>query len=239
MLGDQAKIKLQPGLYLGRQLLPDPVQSWVIYYASLIAGAADAALTLSLHNLGREARILERQVFEYSMKAWYFQRHKREAKWELEAMPFRQLRFFDQTGVDKRKKPYREVKAMVAKLKKARPALARYAKRTEREEGPSAMTAMPGRKKSSRKTESYARSYRWPSQTLHGTVLGMEAVFKEAGVQFDSRLDDGNLPVWIISHYLLTFLTIVDSAFALNKSAEIAGLRDELVAIGRRLGYLP
>jgi hypothetical protein len=88
------------------------------------------------------------------MKAWYFQRHRREAKWELEAMPFRQLRCYDQTGVDKRKQLYREVKALVAKLKKTRPALGRCEKKTEREEGPSAMTAMPGRKKNSRKTES-------------------------------------------------------------------------------------
>jgi len=238
MLGDQAKITMQPGLYLGRQLLPDPVQSWVIYYASLIAGAADAALTLSLHNLGREARILERQVFEYVMKAWYFQRHRREAKWELEAMPFRQLRFYNQTGMDKRRKLYREVRALVTKLKKTRPALARYAKKTEREEGPSLMTAMPGRKKSSRKTESYARSYRWPSQTLHGTVLGMDSVFKEAGIQFDSRLDDGNLPLWGISQHVLTFLTIVDSVFALHQSADIAQSKDELVGIGKRLGYI-
>jgi hypothetical protein len=67
----------------------------------------------------------------------------------------------------------------------------------------------------------------------------MESVFKEAGVQFDSRLDDANLPAWIISQYVLTFLTVVDSVFELHKSADITNFRDELVAIGKRLGYMP
>jgi hypothetical protein len=50
-------------MYIGKQLLPNAVQVWVAYLGALVYGAADSALTLSLHNLGREARILERQIY--------------------------------------------------------------------------------------------------------------------------------------------------------------------------------
>jgi hypothetical protein len=62
-LDGKVNIRLEPGMYIGKQLLPNAVQVWVAYLGALVYGAADSALTLSLHNLGREARILERQIY--------------------------------------------------------------------------------------------------------------------------------------------------------------------------------
>lgn len=234
-LDGKVNIRLAPGVFLGKQLLPDAVQVWVAYLASLIYGAADSALTLSLHNLGREARILERQIYEYVMKAWYFQRHPRVARKELEVMPFRDLSFITQAGVDRRKKRYREAKAICDKLRVTRPALAAYAKSTETKDVPSVKQSMPGRMKSRKKDRTYTRAYRWPSQTVHATVLGMESVFKDNGLKFDSRLDDPNITVLMVSRSLVTFMTVVENVFALNKGAEITAMHNDLAAIEARL----
>ena len=43
---------------LDRDGMPDAVQYYLLYVAALVYGACDAALTLALHNLGREAEFL-------------------------------------------------------------------------------------------------------------------------------------------------------------------------------------
>ena len=169
------------------------------------------------------------------MKAWYFQRHPRTARRELEVMPFRDLRFVTQAGIDKRKKRYRELKVMCDKLRVTRPALAAYAKSTDAKDVPSVKDSIPGRKRSRKKAETHARAYRWPSQTLHGTVLGMSAVFKDEGLQFDSRLENPNVTVVLVSRYLMTLMTIVRDVFALAKDAEITAMHEELSAIEARI----
>jgi hypothetical protein len=65
----------------------------------------------------------------------------------------------------------------------------------------------------------------------------METVFKEEGVDFDSRLDTPNLTVSIVSRYVLTFLTVVSNVFDLSKGAEITAMNEELVAIEKRLSF--
>jgi hypothetical protein len=238
-LGTTANIKVAKATYFGKQLLPDAVQVWTLYCGALIAGAADAALTLSLHNMGREARILERQIFEYVMKAWYFKRHPRAARRELETFPFRDLHFLEQARFDRRKKRFRDVEKMCRALRISRPALARYAKRTANKEAPSVKDTIPRRKGSKELTAEYTRAYRWPSLTMHASVLGMAEVIKEEGIQFDSRLDDPNYTILFTSRFIMTFLTIVNDVFSLSRDSDIEKLNNELVKIEDRLleGY--
>lgn len=180
-LGDKANILLKPRRGLIRDVIPDTVATWTIYCAVLVAGTADAALTAILHNLGREARALVRQVFECSAKAAYFAGRPREAKLELESEPFRELALLDELGYDKRTSRYRSVKRECVALARARPGLAKYAKSNCGRDFPS-VKATVGRRGSRRTERNYAFHYRIASQTVHAGILGMRDVFSENGL---------------------------------------------------------
>jgi hypothetical protein len=233
LLGDQANLTLKPRQGIERELAPDAVDAWTIYLASLLHGVCDAALTLILHNLGREARILERQAFEYVTKAMYFQRHPFAAKREMEAELFRERHLLDEIGYDKRSKRYRNIRALCLALAKKRPALAAYARKTMKRVPPSVPETL-GRK-GRRRLTMYAYNYRMSSQTPHATILGMREVITEKGVQFDGRLASPNLSILFMARYVLVFLTLIDQVFALERASEVKAFEDELKPVERRL----
>jgi Family of unknown function (DUF5677) len=238
MLGAQVKFTLKPRQGIEREVFPDPVQAWTIYIASLLHGVSDAALTLVLHNLGREARILERQAFEYVTKAMYFQRHPRAAKREMEAEVFRDRHLLNQLGYDKRSKRYRHINGLCVALAKKRPALAEYARRTMRNPPPSVPDTLGPKRKQGmarRAMTMYALHYRTASQTLHATVLGMREVITERGVSFDGRLANPNMTLLFMARYVLAFLKILDQVFALDKADEVQAFEAELKLTEQRL----
>ena len=236
-LGDRVNIPLKTRQGVTRELLPDPVQVWTLYYAVLIAGAADGALTLSVHNLGREGRILVRQIFEYTFKAQYFAKHPRSAKRELETEPFRELWLLDDLGYDRRSSRYRKLRAECSQLAKKRPALYDYAKKTRRKEPPSVPESMGRPSRHRRGT--YSFHYRLPSQTLHGGVLGIRDVFTSDGIRFDSRERNPNLALLDTCRYIVAFLKILNGVFSLGKSKDIDGLFDRVKRTeDRLLSYL-
>jgi Family of unknown function (DUF5677) len=229
----EVNITVKNHLGVVREAFPDPVQSWVVYYAALILGASDAALTLAIHNLGRGARILARQIFEYTFKARYFATHPRQAKTELEAEPFRELWLIEDLGYDRRMARYRRLKTECLKLARKRPALYADAKKTRRSEPPNVLDSM-GRK-SRMRGATYGLHYRLRSQTMHGGILGMREVFTTEGIQFDSREADPNLTLADICRYLIAFLKIMNGVFSLGKSAEIDAFADDVKRIEDRL----
>lgn len=232
-LGDRVNITVNTRQGVTREPFPDPAQAWVIYCTSLIHGAADAAVTLAVHNLGREARILARQIFEYVFKSQYFCTHPLAAKRELETEPFRELWLLEDLGYDRRARRYRDLKRECAELARKRPALAAYAKKTRRKEPPSVPKSM-GRG-SRRSKEMYALHYRMPSQTLHAGVLGMRDVITEEGIQFDSRETYPNYVLIDVCRYVIVFARILNSTFSLNKGKEIGELVASLKPIEKRL----
>jgi hypothetical protein len=209
------------------------VQSWVIYYAALVLGASDAALTLAVHNLGREAKILARQIFEYTFKAQFFAGHPRQAKRELETGPFRELWLLEDLDYDRRRARYRRLKAECLQLARKRPKLYAYAKKTRRKEPPSVPDSM-GRR-SRQRVATYGLHYRLRSQTMHGSVLGMRDIFTEQGIQFDSREPDPNFALADICRYLIAFLRIMNGVLSLGKAKEIDASSDHIGRIERRL----
>jgi hypothetical protein len=233
LLGEQAKLTLKPRQGIERELAPDAVEAWTIYIASLLHGICDAALTLILHNLGREARLLERQAFEYVTKAMYFQRHPRAAKRELESEVFRERHLLEEIGYDKRSKRYRNVRALCAALARKRPALAAYARKTMKRVPPAVADTL-GRK-GRRRLKMYAYNYRMSSQTTHATILGMRDVITEKGVQFDGRLPNPNLSLLFMGRYVLVFLKLLDQVFVLGKADIVKSLEDEFSPIEQRL----
>jgi hypothetical protein len=66
-------------------------EMWLSYLAAEIYGAADAALIAIVHNRGRQARILERQMYEMMIKAHYYIENEDDARLEYLALPFRDL----------------------------------------------------------------------------------------------------------------------------------------------------
>ena len=64
---------------------------WLAYLAAEMYGNADTALIAIVHNRGRQARILERQMYEMMVKAQYYTQHEKDARLEYLAMPFRDL----------------------------------------------------------------------------------------------------------------------------------------------------
>jgi hypothetical protein len=233
LMGDQAKFTLKPRQAIQRELAPDPLEAWTIYLASLLHGVCDAALTLILHNLGREARILERQAFEYTTKAMYYQRHPRAAKREMEAEVFRDRHLLDDLGYDKRSKRYRSVAALCVALGKKRPALASYARKTRRKVPPSVPETLGRRGRRNRTM--YAYNYRMSSQTLHASILGMREVITEDGVRFDGRLPNPNLSILFMARYVLVFLKVLDQVFKLGRASDVKQFEDELKPMERRL----
>ncbi len=238
ILGAEAKFALKPRQGIEREMFPDAVQAWTIYLASLLHGVCDAALTLILHNLGREARILERQAFEYVAKAMYFQRHPRAAKREMEAEVFRDRHLLNQLGYDKRSKRYRNINGLCVDLAKKRPALAEYARKTMRSPPPSVPETLgPKRKRgmARRTLAMYALHYRTASQTLHATVLGMREIITEQGVSFDGRLANPNMTLLFMARYVMAFLKLLDQVFTLGKTDELKAFEAELKPTEQRL----
>jgi len=72
----------------------------------LIYGAADAALTLVLHNLGREARVFQRQIFECLIRASNYAENPDEAKLALVSTAFQEMALLDQLGYDRTSERY-------------------------------------------------------------------------------------------------------------------------------------
>jgi hypothetical protein len=68
MLGGQFKFKAVRTKLVDIQYQPEPAQVWLASSAVLAYGCADATLTLVLHNLGREAEVMGRQVFEHVLR---------------------------------------------------------------------------------------------------------------------------------------------------------------------------
>lgn len=230
-LGDTVNLRLKPRRGVKPDVIPDPVETWTLYLAVLVAGTADAAFTAILHNLGREARALMRQVFECGAKAAYFASHPRQAKLEFESEPFRELALLNEIGYDKRTVRYRALKRECGALARARPALAKHAKGRE---SPSVKTTA-GRSKSRKTEKNYAFHYRIASQTVHGGILGMRDVFGENGVKFDGREDNPNLALLFMSSYVLVFLRVLNDVFKLARDADLDAFTAEYEKLQKRI----
>jgi hypothetical protein len=208
--------------------LPDAVQYYLLYAAALIYGAADASLTLTLHNLGREARIVGRQIFEYWTRAQYYASNPAEAKRLLLSSPFREREILDELGYDKETDRYRDLE------KDCDEVLARYpGADTYREPR---LRNIVGSKHDPIATKYYAFLYRIPSQTVHGAGAGLGVVMGERGVAFDSRETKPNISLSIETWLLLQFLSLINNRMRIDISSKLEELKERLTCIESRLG---
>ena len=96
MAVNQSATALLPRLLTGVQIeqegsLPvDFSQIWVAYLAAEMYGNADTVLIAIAHNRGRQARILERQMYEMMIKAKFYVANPVDARLEYLSMPFRE-----------------------------------------------------------------------------------------------------------------------------------------------------
>jgi len=225
------KIRMLPRRGLPMKFTFDPIEAWTMYFAVLIYGAAEAALILDLHNLGRETKLLERSIFEYLCVALYYSKHPREADDELLAEPIRELELLEALGYDRRRKRFKDVAALARQLRLKRPGqvrrLAKY-KNLHRKIGvvKAGIRTLGGSIKSH-----YALHYRVPSQVVHGTVLGLREVVTNQGITFDSRQKNPNVVLWTISLYLIEFLRLQNRVFSLGFQASITQYEKDLTQL--------
>lgn len=207
--------------------LPNPVEYYLLYVAALIHGAADAVLTLILHNLGREARILERQIFEYWVRAQYYAGNPEEAKLYMLSTPFRERQILDELGYDKTAERYIRVQRECEEIFATYPDAAKYREPPLRD--------ILGPKEDERMTALYALNYRVHSQMAHGTIAGVGGVWGEDGLQLDSRQKNPNLSLEAVTAYVLGFLELMNKHLRISASAQIETLKDKFHIAQTRL----
>jgi hypothetical protein len=221
-IGDTSNVRLDADGF------PDGVQYFLLYAAALIHGAADASLTLTLHNLGREARIIGRQVFEYWIRAGFYANNPAEAKALLLSTPFAEREILDELGYDKTLDRYKDLE------KDSNEILSRFPEfKVHREPK---LRRLVGDKHDPVATKFYAFLYRIPSQTIHAAGGGIGTVMREEGIAFDSRDANPNIELHIETWIVLQFLTLINAKLNLGVDAKLDELRARLEAIRARLG---
>jgi hypothetical protein len=201
IIGDKADIPLD------EDNLPDAVHYYLLYTSALVHGAADAALTLILHNLGREARIHERSIFEYWVRAKFYSDNPEIAKLALRASLFQEREILDRLGYDKTSPRYTELNATCQSVEPRYPDAVRYKE-------PS-LGQILGSGKSEQLTQFYTFHYRLSSQTAHAAFAGSGGIMTEQGVQFDGREPDPNISLVAIITYLIAFIELLASKLEL------------------------
>jgi hypothetical protein len=209
---------------------PNAVQYYLLYVAALIYGAADAALTLTLHNLGREARVLERQIFEYWLRAAYFADHPEEARVALHSTPFQEKKLLDEFGYTKESDRYREVLESCDIVEGKMPAAKQYREPSVRQ--------IIDPKNNPDLARFYALHYRASSQMAHASFNGVGGVWGPNGLSFDSRQDDPNFTIVSVTKYLLVFIELAHRELRLGLDADIDEFRRRFMAVQERLATL-
>jgi hypothetical protein len=207
---------------------------WLAYTAALAYGAADALLLCVLHNRGREAIIVERQIVEYFFRAKYYAEHPEEARFEFLAWPLRDKKFLDDIGLETGSERYRAAEDACDLVQKKFPDAYRYAEAKRGRERDFA--SMYGDMNEASVRAEYAFKIRRTSQTLHASVVGMQDVLDFSsdgviGIKFDSRSDDPNFCIESATIHLIEFLNIINATLALTREADVLALQQRMDAI--------
>ena len=211
----------------GENGLPDPVQYYLLYTTALVYGAADALVTLVLHNLGREARLLERQIFECSVRAEFYANNPDVARLALLSTPFQEKKLLDQLGYDKTSQRYLRISKTCDEVAAKHPE-----SRIFRE--PS-LLEMIRRNKDIELTRFYTLHYRLSSQLAHATLAGVGSVWGKKGLSFDSRLSNPNWSLEMVCVYLLSFMNLLNEHLEVGIKDTIGDLTIEWKRVEKRL----
>ncbi len=199
---------------------------WVAYLAAEIYNNADAALVCIVHNRGRSARILERQMYEALVKARFYADNPDIARLEHLVMPFRDLKLEEQLGRDKESARYKSIAAACDFVAASYPDVMAYLKEHAKEIDLRTMVGPPSDPDADRE---YAFRVRRLSQTAHGTITGIHDVLDyradgKLGIWFDGRLPDPTLSVQSMTVMLIGFLDLMNRVYHLGKDDEVRGL---------------
>ena len=223
----QASLANGYNVQLGPDGMPDAVQYYLLYVAALIYGACDAVLTLALHNLGREARIIERQVFEYWLRAAYYAERPEEARIALHSTPFQEKALLDQLQYSKDSERYRDVARVCGEIEAVIPEAATYRE-------PSVQGIIDP-KNNADLARFYAFHYRASSQMAHASFNGVGGVWGLEGLSFDSRQKNPNLSIVQATSYLLVFMMLLNEKLQLSLSEELEQRKARFLVIQERI----
>jgi|ERR1700680_1315857 len=209
--------------------MPNAVDYFLLYNSALLYGAADAVLTLVLHNLGREARILERQAFEYWVRATHYASNPDAARLALYSTPFQEKRILDDLGYDKNQKRYRRLARICQEVQQKVPDAENY------REPP--LRAIINPKGDPDLNRFYALHYRVSSQMAHATSAGVGGVWNTDGLSFDSRQKNPNYTLVNVTIYLLAFLTLLSEHMSIDISAKLSASKERWNRIQQTLKW--
>jgi len=207
--------------------MPDAVQYYLLYVAALIYGASDAALTLALHNLGREARILERQIFEYWLRAQYYADRPDEARVALHSTMFQEKALLDELQYSKDSERYRDVARICSEIEATVPEAARYRE-------PSVYSIIDP-KNNSELAQFYALHYRASSQMAHASFNGVGGVWGLEGLSFDSRQKNPNFSIVQTTSYLIAFMTLINEKLELGMATKLESIKRSFSGVQERI----
>ena len=169
-LGDSRSFRIEP------DGLPNAVEYYLLYISAVIYGAADAALTLILHNLGREAGLQERQIFECWVRAAYYTSNPSVAELAMRAVPFQEKRLLDDMGCDPHTESYQELSRLCEQIEERVPGAKTYRE-------PSVRSIL--RDANDEQTaQFYASHYRFSSRLSHGSFAAAGSVIDADGIRF-------------------------------------------------------
>ena len=207
--------------------LPDGIHYFLLYAAALIHGAADGSLTLKLHNLGREARILGRQIFEYWVRAGFYADNPTEAKALILSTPFTERAILDELGYDQNSERYQNLVKDCNEVLKRHPGFVVHQEPSLRH--------LVGARHDPTATKLYAFFYRIPGQTSHATGAGLGTVIREEGVAFDGREVNPNIGLYMETWVVQQFVALMEDRLKLNIDSKLAELKKRLETIRDRL----
>jgi uncharacterized protein DUF5677 len=213
-----------PTEYFASTDVETATRHWIMYYASLISGSAEACAALIVHDLGREAEALLRQSFEYYVRAHYLADHAQDALSEVLSEPVRRRALMEQMGLTN-DQPYQDALNDEQRALSKRPLLSKF-----RLPPIEQMIGSAGKDRDL----IYGTMYRLPSLLMHGTVLGMRLIFdrddeaKVIKVEMGSHADNPNEILASCCNVLLTFCGLFNRVFVLKRESDLISLTDRL-----------
>jgi hypothetical protein len=207
--------------------IPKAVPFYLLYLSALVYGAADAAVTLTLHNLGREARIIERQLFEYWVRSSFYSENPELAQLAMYSTASEERKILDGLNYPRDSDRYRRVMSEAALLDDLKPDAVKFRE-------PS-LQSMLSANDSAKLKQLYTLHYRIASQIAHGAFAGIGMVIGDEGVTFDSRIPEPNNSIQMVILYVLGFFQILNRELELGVSETIEGFKTDFERITSRL----
>jgi hypothetical protein len=206
------------------------MRAWSIYLGVLEFGTSRATVNCVMHKMAREARIMLRQSAEYLIKLEYFIRNPEEAEFQSANRPSEFVRLASDAALSEEALAEMQRDLAVAQAKNSD-----IGKRQPK----SILAMLESIEPEARKA--YAHMYRWPSQTMHASIVGMTEICLplpdgRVGIDFDGANIDSNELLALLCLSNRMFIESFAAYFDLELPKRAESYDHVLQEIDKRLG---